>query len=107
MRPIEHSDAIKCDYRDYGCKEISCPLNIGYMPQKAFFAISDIPDERCLITIDMMTDEAIDVSIRLWMKWTIENKKLMPLPFKLTELFDREATEKFPPTRPLCTIRDI
>lgn len=109
MRPIKYSEITsRCDYRDYGCTETSCPFNIGHVPQKPFFTISDIPDERCLITLDMIADEMIDIAIRLWMKDVLDNpQKIRPVPPEITEILKREASEMYPPTRPLCSIEDI
>ena len=93
MVPIEYSKRIICAYKDYGCGETSCPLNIGHKPKKLFFTILDIPSDKCLYTKDMVSDNSINYVIRSWIKETAIEKKRTPIPYEITKFFKRKCVK--------------
>jgi hypothetical protein len=94
MIAIEYAERIPCSYKDYACKETSCPFNVGHVPIESFFALSDIPSDRCLYVIDMILDEKLDIVIRNWVKTVWVDKKRMDIPPEVTELIERKAAEE-------------
>ena len=98
MMPIEYSKRVVCSYKNYGCHEIACPLNIGHMPKKPFFRIGEIDTNKCLRTLDMIADETINVEIRNWMKAVFVEGKHIPPPLELCKLIQRQAAEMVEPT---------
>jgi hypothetical protein len=93
MIPIEYSKRTICSYKDYGCREVSCPLNIGHKAVEPYFTVLDIPRDKCLYTFDVIADESIDNVIRAWMKEAIVEKKRVPIPREVCEFIKRKSSQ--------------
>ena len=106
MRPIEYAKRVPCSYHDNRCTESSCPLNVRFVPQEPFFAISDIPSDRCLLLKNVIEDEAQDVIVRIWVKDVFVDKKCGMIPPELAELIKRKAAEMSIPVSPMSGVSD-
>jgi len=106
MRPIEYTKRVPCSYHDNRCIEGSCPLNICFVPQEPFFAIGDIPSDRCLLIKDVIEDEAEDILVRIWVKNVFVDNKCVEIPPELAELIKRKAAEMSIPVSPMSGVSD-
>ncbi len=93
MIAIKKDKAVLCSYKDYACRERSCPFNVLHETKESFLAICDISTDRCLYIEDMIHDDKFDVTIRVWAEKVFVNKECRGLPPKAVEFVERMVSE--------------
>ena len=97
MISVKYSESPICIYSDYGCRDVSCPLNKLHKPKEAFFAFTDIEPPGCIKIMDMLFDESINSCVRDWIKATHVKGEAHSVPQEVRDIVECVKPKIFTP----------
>lgn len=104
MITVKNPNFTGCPYGNYWCTYVSCVRNRLHVPQESVSAIRNFSSQDCLYIKDVIHNEDIDVSIRVWMENVWIYKKRLPIPPELLEFVQRKFGK---PQDPSCPIGGV
>ncbi len=96
MIPVKYTDTTTCIYSDYGCRNITCPLNKLHKSVETHFGITDVPSW-CLNTIDMCSDESLNSVVRDWIDDMGRKAKVDFVPQEVRDIIECKKPKILPP----------
>lgn len=106
MTTIKNDDSIPCWYNYDGCDNVSCTFYARKMEKYPWFDMDRWVAAKCPLISSIINDDTIDEVEREWLKAAFFDNKLLPVPDKVREYFQREAEKIIPPNTPLSAIDD-